>query len=133
MNALAIIRLAGKEFADMEDTEIEKWLDLALPRVSRKTFGKLYEQALAFLTMHIMKLAGAGEVAAGGGSASGSSFGESLRLGSYSEGSVSESYAVNISTALQKDGDLALTEYGIQFLALRRMAIIPIRSAGEAR
>ena len=51
-------------------------------------------------------------------------------VSSYSEGDTSVSFNVsNISTA--DDSWYALTSYGLQFLELRRLYIIPIRSAGE--
>ena len=57
--------------------------------------------------------------------------GDSLRVGSYSEGETSISYTTNQQTNLQVDAEYALTVYGLEFLTLRRNAVIPIISAGE--
>ena len=56
---------------------------------------------------------------------------DSLSVGSYSEGETSISYTTNQQTNLQVDAEYALTVYGLEFLTLRRNAIIPIVSAGE--
>ena len=58
---------------------------------------------------------------------------DSLRVGSYSEGETSISYTTGQQTNLQVDAEYALTVYGLEFLTLRRNAIIPIVSAGEAK
>ena len=89
-------------------------------------FGKLYEQALALLTAHRLKMSGYGDSQLG-------TVGDSLRVGSYSEGETSIGFTVSQQTNLLADAELALTPYGLQFLSLRRLVIIPIRSAGETR
>ena len=82
MEALEIIRLFGEEFKDVDDAVIEKWIELAKPLVSKKLFGDLYDQALAYLVCHKMKLAGKGENPLG-------SIGSIASMG-FSIGSVSE-------------------------------------------
>ena len=57
--------------------------------------------------------------------------GDSLRVSSYSEGETSISFSTGQQTNLQPDAEYALTVYGLEFLTLRRNAIIPIISAGE--
>ena len=125
MHALQIIRLVATEFNDLNDETIVNWLELTKPMVSRKRFGKLYEQALALLTAHRLKMAGYGDSSLG-------TIGDSLRVGSYSEGETSVSFTVNQATNLTVDAELALTPYGLEYLSLRRLVIIPLRSAGEA-
>lgn len=49
---LQIVRLVATEFEDLSDETIEMWIDLTKPLISKKVFGKLYEQALALLTAH---------------------------------------------------------------------------------
>ena len=58
---------------------------------------------------------------------------DSLRVGSYSEGETSISYTTGQQTNLQVDAEYALTVYGLEFLTLRRNAVVPIVSAGEAK
>jgi len=97
--------------------------------------GKLYEQALALLTAHRMKMAGNFDAAADsdeGSSLSSVSIAESLRIASYSEGGASISfYNGGGSSSSESGGDLSLTTYGTQYQALRRMVIIPIHCSGE--
>jgi hypothetical protein len=124
MNALQIFRLVATEFEQLNDETVENWLQLTAPFISKKRFGRLYEQALALLAAHRLKMAGYGDSDLG-------TVGDSLRVASYSEGETSVSFSVNQQTNLQADAELALTPYGLEYLSLRRMVIIPIRSAGE--
>ena len=57
--------------------------------------------------------------------------GGTLRSGSYSEGESSIGFTVNRATNLLVDAELTLTPYGLEYLSLRRLVVIPIRSAGE--
>lgn len=125
MKAIQIFRLVATEFEDLNDETVENWLYLTSPMVSKKRFGKLYEQALALLTAHRLKMAGYGNSTLG-------TVGDSLRVGSYSEGETSVSFTVNQATNLLADAELALTQYGLEYKTLRDIVIIPIRSAGEA-
>lgn len=52
MTAMEIIRLTGGEFKNVDDVIIEKMMEIVRPMVSRKQFGKLYEQGLAYLVCH---------------------------------------------------------------------------------
>lgn len=124
MNTLQIFRLVATEFDSLVDETIENWIELTAPLISEKRFGKLYNQALALLTAHRLKMAGYGDGTLG-------TVGDTLRVGSYSEGETSVSYTVNQATNLLVDADLALTPYGLEYLSLRRLVVIPIRSAGE--
>jgi len=127
VTALEVIRLIGGEFAAVEEERIVQWIEVVRPMVSKKQFGKLYEQALALLVCHRLKLAGHGE----------DPLGELGRAGiggtvsSVSEGGSSISFGTSQSGNLAADAELGLTAYGIQFLSLRRMVIIPIRCSGE--
>ncbi|MCI8627776.1 MAG: DUF4054 domain-containing protein [Lachnospiraceae bacterium] len=62
MEALELIRATMTEFSEVEEDTIKVFLTLAEPLVGKKRFGKFYQQALAYLTAHKMKLAGLGEV-----------------------------------------------------------------------
>lgn len=137
MDALAIFRLVATEFADMPDDDIvdsesgtvtkygvNSFLQLYSDQISEKRFGKSYQKALAYLTAHKLKMNGYGNNENG-------VIGDSLRVGSYSEGETSIHYTTNQQTNLQVDAEYALTVYGLEFLTLRRNAVIPIISAGE--
>lgn len=93
----------------------------------------LYDQALALLTAHRMKLSGSFDETAegeGGGSLGGVATG--LRVASYSEGETSISFNNSVSM-LEDDAELTLTAYGTQYQTLLRKVIVPIMSSGEAR
>ena len=136
MEALDIFRMVAKEFAEIPDDDIvdlengiitygiKSYLMLYSDQISAKRFGTTYQKALAYLTAHKLKLSGYGNKENG-------SLGDSLRVGSYSEGETSISYTTNQQTNLQVDAEYALTVYGLEFLTLRRNAIVPIISAGE--
>lgn len=133
-STLNVFRLVASEFDGVDDDTVCLWFDLTAPLVSRKLFGKLYDQAVALLTAHRMKLSGKYEDETDG-SGEGLQIGsiaDTMRVSSYSEGSTSVSFNNSVST-LEKDADLALTTYGTQYLSLRRLVIIPIRCSGEVR
>lgn len=127
MTAIEIIRLIGVEFIGIEDDVLEQWLEIVRPMVSRKQFGNLYEQALALLVCHKLKMAGLGENPLG----EMGSIGTGFAISSISEGGSSISFGANQSSNLAVDAELGLTGYGVQFLQLRRMAIVPIHCSGE--
>ena len=137
MEALDIFRLVATEFADMPDDDVvnpdtgkvtqygvRSFMGLYADQISEKRFGKSYPKALAYLTAHKLKMSGYGDTSNG-------KIGDSLRVGSYSEGETSISYTTNQQTNTKVDAEFALTVYGLEFLTLRRNVIIPIISAGE--
>lgn len=125
MTALEIFRLVAKEFETVSDDEVNGWIALTKPLISKRIFGQVYNQAVSLLTAHRMKVSGS-YASSDEVTNQTNAFGVS----SYSEGDTSVSFNVsNISTA--DDSWYALTSYGLQFLELRRLYIIPIRSAGE--
>lgn len=136
MNALDIFRMVAKEFDSIPDDDelndegevtqygVISFLRLYSDQISRRRFGRSYEKALAYLTAHKLKMNGYGDNGTG-------TIADSLRVGSYSEGETSISYTTGQQTNLQADAEYALTVYGLEFLTLRRNAIIPIVSAGE--
>ena len=126
MTVIEIFRMVATEFKDLDDEKVAAWSELTVPLISKKVFGKLYNQALALLTAHRLKMAGYGDSTYG-------TVGDMLRIGSYSEGETSVSFTVNQGTNLLVDAELALTQYGLEYLSLRRLVVIPIRSAGESR
>lgn len=127
MTVIETIRLVGSEFKDVPDAELEQWIELVSPMVGKKRFGKLYEQALAYLVCHKMKMTGKGENPLGELGTIGIGF----AVGSVSEGGSSISFGANQSSNIATDAELGLTAYGVQYLSLRRMVIVPIRCSGE--
>ena len=128
MTAMEIIRLTGGEVKNVDDVIIEKMMEIVRPMVSRKQFGKLYEQGLAYLVCHKLKMAGFGENPLGKLGTIGIGF----AVGSVSEGGSSVSFGANQSSNLAADAELGLTVYGVQFLQLRRSVIVPIHCSGES-
>ena len=142
MEALKIFRMVAAEFANIPDDDvtdpetgevkeygINSYLELYSDQISEKRFGSSSAKALAYLTAHKLKMSGLGNNEGTGNIA----IADSLRVGSYSEGETSISFTTNQQTNLQVDAEYALTVYGLEFLTLRRNAIIPIISAGEGR
>ena len=137
MEALDVFRLVATEFSDIPDDNVvnpdtgevvtygvRTFMELYADQISEKRFGKSYPKALAYLTAHKLKMSGYGDTSNG-------KIGDSLRVGSYSEGETSISYTTNQQTNVQVDAEYALTSYGLEFLTLRRNVIVPIVSAGE--
>lgn len=124
MTALEVFRFVAKEFDNIGDSDIEKYMELYAPLISKRRFSETYEQALAYLTAHNLKMNGYGNTENG-------TIADALRVGSYSEGESSVSYTTNQQTNLTVDAEYALTVYGLKFLTLKRNAIIPIINSGE--
>ena len=124
MEPLEIFRLVATEFSEVEDEEVEKWMELAKPFVSKKKFGNTYDHAIAYLTAHKLKMAGKGDNTMG-------NVDDALRVSSFSEGDASIGFSVSQGNNMAVDAEYALTIYGLQYLSIRRQRIIPIVSAGE--
>ena len=125
MTVLEAFRLVAPEFQQVPDETIEKWITLAEPLVSKKQFGSLYAQGVALMTAHKMKMAG------------GSGIGESMSvngggISSYTEGGTSVAFNTSQQTNIVADAEYGLSNYGTQFLSLRRSCIIPILSSAMA-
>ena len=127
MTVIEMVRLFGPEFESVKDDILEQWLEIVKPMVSKKQFGELYNQALALLVCLKLKMAGHGENPLGDIGTIGAGF----AVSSVSEGGSSVSFGANQSSNLAADAELGLTAYGVQFLQLRRMVIIPIHCSGE--
>ena len=125
MTALEVFRAVATEFKELTDEEVETWIEFSKPLISEKRFGNTYEQALALLAAHRLKMAGYGDVSTG-------RVDDALRVSSYSEGETSISYSVSQGGSGAADAEYTLTTYGLQFLTIRRSKIISIISAGEA-
>ena len=123
MTVIEMVRLiAGSEFDSMTDADIEKWDELVTPLVSKKQFGKLYNQAKALLICHKLKMAGYGDNALGDLGKIGNSFIAS----SVSDGGSSISFANAGNGNTQMNAEYGMTVYGMQYLQLLKTVIIPI-------
>lgn len=118
MTAIEIVRLTAEEFKDVSDETLEKWLEIVRPMVNKKKFGKLYEQALACLVCHKLKMAGNGSTEFG-------SITDIGRVSSVSEGGTSVSFATT-TAGDTRDAEYKLTSYGVQYIALRNRCVVPI-------
>jgi hypothetical protein len=130
---LKIFRIVAAEFKGVTDETVTAWIELTAPLISRRRFMNLWTQALALLTAHRMKMANVG-VEDGGDAlqeVGNIGVGNLMRVANYSEGEVSIGLNSNIGQYTVTNAELALTQYGIQYLSLRRMRIVSIISAGE--
>ena len=127
MKAIEIIRLVGEEFKEIPYEDLKDWIEIVRPMVSRKQFGSLYEQALAYLVCHKLKMAGKGDNPL----RELGKIGIGFTVSSFSEGGSSVSFGANQSSNIATDAELGLTAYGVQFLTLRRQVIVPIHCGGE--
>lgn len=129
--SLAVFRMVAPEFSEVDDSDVNIWLDLTAPLVSRKRFGKMYEQALALLTAHRMKTANVGSDESGGFDSVGGT-GAAFKVASYSSGGESVSFNNSALTAkLSPDAEYSQTSYGVQYLTLRDLYSVSIINAGE--
>lgn len=124
MEAFEIIRSTMNEFDVVSDDKVMTFITLAEPLISRKKFGKLYYQALAYLAAHKMKLSGLGSSTIGG------TIGDTIGLSSISEGETSVTFSNNQSANITSDAEYGLTMYGMQYLQLRKRCILTIVTAG---
>ena len=124
MDAFEIIRITMKEFAEVPDDTVNIFISLAEPLISKKRFGKMYQQALAYLAAHKMKMDGFGKKIGIG------SIGDTIGLSSVSEGETSVSFSNNQVGNTATDAEFGLTVYGMQYLQLRKRCIVTIVSAG---
>lgn len=130
----AIVRNVAPEFKDKTDDDLRFWIELAEPYISENQYGKLYPQAMAYLTAHKMSLNVPAESKEGEVSISVKS---TMNVASYTEGSTSISFnnsAVSSGGGTSgADMEYLLTAYGLQFLAIRKKCIVPIMIAGMKR
>ena len=123
MNVIETIKLIAPEFTNSE-ADIAQWVEIVKPHISEKQFGKLYTQALAYLTAHYMKMSGLGDNTLG-------TVADSMRVGSVSEGNTSVSYNSGAASGGQDaDSELALTPYGLQYKRIRQQCVIPVTGSG---
>lgn len=139
-DAVRIFRLVAPEFSSIPDEDyvwpdgklqygIKTYMELFADEISCRRFGKSYAKALAYMTAHRLKMMDMSDDAGSDGLGS---MALGLRIASASEGETSVSFGSGgLASSSDPDADYALTIYGLEFLKLRRMAIIGIVSAGE--
>ena len=133
-DALEIFRVVASEFGTVDDATVGVWLDLTAPLVSRKRFGEVHGQALALLTAHRMKTAGVGSESGAGVSGLDDigGVGAAFKVASYSSGGESISFNSGVLTSTPgADAEYAQTVYGVQYLTLRGLYMIPILNSAE--
>lgn len=113
-----IVRMVGTEFEEVKHEDLEDWIELQAPVISKKKFGADYDLAVALLVCHALKMAGNGDTSLGTIAGTG-------RLASVSEGGESISFATT-TAGTSGDAEYQLTSYGLQFIAIRNRHIIPI-------
>lgn len=125
--------MIAPEYKDKTEEELRGWIELAEPYVSVRKFGKLYYQALAYLTAHKMSL---NMPETRQEDNNGISIKNAMNVASYTEGSTSISFnnsAASVGSTAGADAEYLLTAYGLQFLAIRKQCIVPISIAGMKR
>ncbi len=126
MDALEIIRKTMKEFESVKDEDIKIYMELAEPLISKKRFGKLYDQALAYLTAHKMKvLGGFGKKTIAG------TIGDTYGIASVTEGKTSVSFTNSQQSLGNENAEYSTTSYGSMYLSLRNRVPVPIICGGE--
>jgi hypothetical protein len=123
MTTLEAFRLVAPEFAATTDETVNMVFDLVSPMISEDKFGKLYNQALAYLTAHWLSWQA---TIVASGSNSGASTGG--RVTSEKEGDMSRSYSDNgnNSNSGSFTDNLERTAYGLEYKRICRMVITPI-------
>lgn len=128
MEILDIIRLVAPEFDNLGDNEVNAWIELAKPFVSKDKFREFYNQAVAYLVCHRLTVAGLAESADNGEMGMLTTLANSTYgIGSISAGSSSISFTNSgASTTQDMDAEFMHTKYGIQYVTIRKLCIVPI-------
>ena len=127
MQIIAMVRMLGNgAFDGVADKELEWWIDLVKMFVSKDKFGRIYEKAVALYTCHTLQMNGYGDESLLGDTAKIAREAGSAGISSISDGGSSISFSGGQNMAASSDAELAQTSFGRQFLALRRMLIVPI-------
>lgn len=90
---------------------VDTFIGLAAARISASVFGKVYPQAVAYLTAHLMSVSARAQSSGAGGAAG--------PVTSASTGGVSVSYGQATAHVSLADSALSTTAYGLEYLALR--------------
>lgn len=120
-------KLGAGEFDSLSEKDVDWWVEFVTPMVSKKQFGNLYDHARALLICHKLKMAGLEENALGEMGKVKNGFSAS----SVSDGGSSISFASSGVGNLTTNAELGMTIYGMQYLQLLKMCVIPIHISGE--
>lgn len=125
MTQLEMFRKIAPEFQQISDDEVQGMLDLVGDILSKKQFGKMYDRAVALLAAHQFTLQ---TLIANDENAGAATLLTSGALVSEREGDLQRSYGGMASSSSGDDMDSLLkkTVYGLQFLTLRSMCIVPV-------
>lgn len=125
MTQLEMFRKIAPEFQQISDDEVQGMLDLVGDILSKKRFGKMYDRAVALLAAHQFTLQ---TLIANDENAGATTLLTSGALVSEREGDLQRSYGGMASSSSGDDMDSLLkkTVYGLQFLTLRSMCIVPV-------
>lgn len=124
MTQLEMFRKIAPEFAQISDEEVQGMLDLVGDILSKKRFGKMYDRAVALLAAHQFTLQTLITNDENAGAATSLTSGA---LVSEREGDLQRSYGgMASSSGDDMDSLLKKTVYGLQFLTLRSMCIVPV-------
>jgi len=119
--SIAVFRVIATEFAEVTDTDLETWYELFAPMVSKKTFGKKYDLALAYFIAHVIALQNQYTTTAGA-SADNSVAGVKRER----EGDLEREYA--IPDASDYMSLLYKTYYGRMYLQIMKLCAIGIKT-----
>lgn len=111
VTATSLKALGGSAFAAIADATVDAWIAIADQRVDATVFGDLYDNALSFLTLHLLQ----SFVLTGGGTS-----GPTGEVSSLTVGAVSVSF--NTANSAAMDAEYGSTAWGKQFLSLVRLA-----------
>lgn len=119
----ALFRQIAPEFAEATDEEIALQIKFTTDFLSEKRFGKFYTKALLYLAAHFMKLQSI--IAEEGGTSAALTAGA---VTSEKEGDLERRYADRNQGDGEKSFETLLkkTSYGLMFLQIRAMCIVPV-------
>lgn len=123
MTQLELFRKIAPELDTLDDEEVNDVLCFIGDIVSKKQFGKVYDRAVALLTAHQLTLQNIIRNDENGGAATSITAGA---VTSEREGDLQRSYGGVSSSSNAADDLLKKTVYGLQYLALRDLFIVPV-------
>ena len=125
MTQLELFRKIAPELDTFDDEEVNDVLCFIGDTVSKKQFGKVYDRAVALLAAHQLTLQNIIRNDENGGAATSITAGA---ITSEREGDLQRSYGGHTSWSSGSSADdlLKKTVYGLQYLTLHSMFVIPV-------
>lgn len=118
MAAIDILKEIAPEYAGEDPARLNTFITLAENQISQNIFNVDYDLAVAYLAAHMLALSSRNTI----GNDSGGD-GLAGNITAKKEGDLSLNYALPAALST-KDGALATTSYGIEFMRLRDMHVI---------